>query len=100
VRPWRAKNFAGKNAPTLLGQMAGATGEAAEGMQAALKISDGRQDGEDNTQREEQIIDAIGDTLIYMMGACDLLGVTLEHCFEVAWHDVQNRTHENWEKNT
>lgn len=97
VRKWRAQNFKGDNEPTLWGQMAGATGEAAEGMQEALKIWDQRGDNVDATQREDNIVDAIGDTLIYFMGACDLLGVTLEDCFEIAWAQVKNRTHENWE---
>ncbi len=79
--------------------MAGATGEAAEGMQQALKIWDQRNDNVDATYREDKIVDAIGDTLIYFMGACDILGTNLEECFERAWEEVKHRKHSDWKGN-
>jgi NTP pyrophosphatase (non-canonical NTP hydrolase) len=94
VTEWRAKNFTGENRPTLLRQAAGAVGEAGEAVQAALKYSDRR---ETWTVTRNAIVDAIGDQIIYNMGLCDLLGVTLEECFEFAWDRVKNRTLENWD---
>ena len=94
VRCWRERNFPNY---TLLGQIAGATGElAGEALQSALKLDDGRVDGEDH---EGKIIDGIGDTLIYLMGACDKLGVQLSDCFYVAWHEVKERDYNKWSEN-
>jgi len=91
VRAWRQKNFPNH---TLLGQIAGATGElAGESLQSALKLEDGRVDGLDH---EHKIKDGIGDTLIYLMGACDKLGTTLEECFHIAWGEVGRREHAKW----
>jgi NTP pyrophosphatase (non-canonical NTP hydrolase) len=91
VAEWRAKQFPDYS---LLGQIAGATGElAGESLQSALKLFDGRVDGLDH---ETKIKDGIGDTLIYLMGACDILNTTLEECFELAWSDVQRRGRSSW----
>lgn len=98
VKRWRASM--GTKDVTLLVQVAGAAGElAGESLQSAVKLQDGRGDGLDH---EAKIKDGMGDAMIYMMGACDLLGCTLMECFEMAWSGVQLRTHETWEadKNT
>lgn len=91
VAAWRAANFPDN---TLLGQLAGATGElAGESLQSALKLADGRVDGLDH---QHKIKDGIGDTLIYLMGACDKMDCTLEDCFELAWEEVQKRARLHW----
>jgi NTP pyrophosphatase (non-canonical NTP hydrolase) len=92
VNEWRTKNFPNN---TLLGQCAGAVGEVAEALQHYLKLEDGRVDGEDH---EDGIIDGFGDALVYMMGACDHLGISLESCFKRAWYEVQAREHATWGK--
>jgi hypothetical protein len=94
VRAWRAAGGGGK--VTLLIQVAGASGElAGECLQSAVKLEDGRVDGENHTVK---IKDGIGDTLIYLMGACDILNTTLEECFMLAWSQVQKRRAESWGK--
>jgi NTP pyrophosphatase (non-canonical NTP hydrolase) len=91
VAAWRAENFPDN---TLLQQLAGAAGElAGEALQQGLKLEDGRVEEVD---RELKIKDAIGDTLIYLMGACDKLDTTLEECFEIAWAEVHKRGRSSW----
>lgn len=92
VRRWREKNFPPEKT-TLIHQSVGAMGEVAELQQHALKMDDARNDGENHY---DAAVDAVGDTLIYLMGAADHLGMTMEQCFMFAWDQVKGRTADNW----
>ena len=45
----------------------------------------------DNVCKQQDIADDIGDCLVILINIAVRNGLTLEHCLEVAYHDIKNR---------
>lgn len=50
-----------------------------------------------NEDHDQQMKDAVGDIVIYLMGFCTLNNIDIDECIEMAWDEVKDRdwTEEN-----
>ena len=98
VRQWgRDRNITGPNAKaTLLTQLAKTQEELTETRDAAA-ILEHLENTPHYTGFDSEIIsgaleDGIGDTLVTLILAADLAGLTIEGCLQAAYDEIKNRT--------
>jgi NTP pyrophosphatase (non-canonical NTP hydrolase) len=91
IAEWRLRNF---GPPKDVGdRMLGVMEEVGELAHILLKRKQGIRMAIELS--EEQLLDlakdAIGDTLVYIMGVPDILGLRLSECLKFAWDEVKDR---------
>lgn len=89
---WAARNFPNAGA---LHHIAGLAEEVGELAHAVLKMAPGTA-GDTAIRGEkdahlEAAADAVGDTIIYLLGICSDLGLDASECLDTAWDEVKHR---------
>ena len=98
VRQWgRDRNITGPNAKaTLLSQLAKTQEELTETRDAAVLLNYLQETHHYNGSAHEAIAedlkDGIGDTIVTLILAADLAGLTIQECLQAAYDEIKNRT--------
>ena len=96
IRQWGiAKGITGpEGKSSLLGQLEKTEEELNETMDAALEYEDALllNDGEQMAASLEEVKDGIGDTVVTLVLAAELAGLTIEDCVEHAYNQIKDRT--------
>lgn len=85
MHEWRTYNFPDADAEQ---QLLGVFEEIGELAHARLKQIQNIRGNEDLLDKE---IDAVGDTVVYLMGFCSYRGLSFGECLARAWNEVKDR---------
>lgn len=89
---WREHSFPPEHRTAPL-QALGVCEEAGELAHAVLKMEQGIRG--DSEQHTKEVVDAVGDIVIYLAGLCTSLGISLQAAVYSTWIGVANR---DWSK--
>lgn len=88
AREWRHRVFPEESRTAPL-QALGVCEEAGELAHAVLKMEQGIRGN--RIKHLDEAADAVGDTVIFLTGVCDSLGLDLDTCVTNAWNEVKLR---------
>ena len=94
VREWgKAKGIIGEEGTgTLLAQLSKTQEELTETRDAAVEYLYSRKGMNEKIARRNEIADGIGDTIVTLILAADLVGLTAEYCLQGAYDEIKGRT--------